>query len=417
MLPTSRSMSTGGTDCQSVRRLKFARFLAAVLVVCSAGCTIFERPKETGASSSALSWFTNWVNQPLDSSPGFDIESIRPDGTTAAVQPGNLLEITVWDLDEPGKPTTFPVRVAADQTVEVPLLGHVSVKDQPLPQIESQLRERFVAGEYLVTPRVLVRSLDAPIVKVRVEGAVQRPGYVELTRDDTSVYTAILSAGGLKKNASAEVIVTRSERTVAPSQSPKSNAQDPVPAATLSEAPTQDESNASPASPELHANSLEPMSVETRKLALNEAHRTPGDSSQESVEFFNLLSEEHRNTLRTMQLSPGDTITVKSAAAPIRVGGIVEHPGAFPLPAGRSVNVWQAIGLAGGVKATSAPLNITLIRPAAEGRSAQRWSLNVESWDERPAGAPQLEPGDILHIAPTTGGKIKRAVGDLWNRS
>jgi protein involved in polysaccharide export with SLBB domain len=99
----------------------------------------------------------------------------------------------------------------------------------------------------------------------------------------------------------------------------------------------------------------------------------------------------------------------------MRIGGHVRQPGAFPLPPGRAVNVWQAIEMAGGI-ASDTPLNITLIRPSSEGRAARRWSLSVENYEKHPPTSPLIEPGDVLHVEPTTGSKIKRAVGDLWNK-
>ncbi len=118
----------------------------------------------------------------------------------------------------------------------------------------------------------------------------------------------------------------------------------------------------------------------------------------------------------SLHLSEGDAVIVKSATPPLRIGGIVNHPGAFPLPVGRSLNVWQAIELAGGVRDTNVPLNLTLMRPAADGRAAQHWYLNVDSYERHPAASPYVEPGDVLRVEATTGGKIRRAVGDLWNK-
>jgi protein involved in polysaccharide export with SLBB domain len=123
-----------------------------------------------------------------------------------------------------------------------------------------------------------------------------------------------------------------------------------------------------------------------------------------------------REQLKALQLAEGDTVTVKAAALPLRIGGVVARPGAYPLPAGRSLSVWQAIDRAGGIRGDNVPLNITLLRPAGEGHSARRWSLNVAAYDQHPMASPLVEPGDVLHVEPTTGSKIKRAVGDLWNK-
>lgn len=132
--------------------------------------------------------------------------------------------------------------------------------------------------------------------------------------------------------------------------------------------------------------------------------------------WFDLSIAADRERLKLLQLVEGDTVIIKAAAPPLRVGGTVNRPGTYPLPAGRTLNVWQAIELAGGIRDANVPLNLTLTRPAAEGRAAQRWYLNVDSYEQHPAAAPYVEAGDVLHVEPTTGGKIRRAVGDLWSR-
>ena len=76
----------------------------------------------------------------------------------------------------------------------------------------------------------------------------------------------------------------------------------------------------------------------------------------------------------------------------------------------------QAIKLAGGLSIHDVPLSITLIHPATDGRPATRKFLHVSDYDKHPPESPLLEPGDVLHVEPTTGGKIRRAVGDLWSK-
>ncbi len=132
--------------------------------------------------------------------------------------------------------------------------------------------------------------------------------------------------------------------------------------------------------------------------------------------WYDVTQARERDQLKTIVLSEGDVVTVRTAAQPLRISGIVNRTGAYPLPSGRTVNVWQAIELAGGVRDENVPLNITLLRPAAEGRGARRWFLNVASYDQHPATSPLVEPGDELHVEPTTGSKIKRVVRNVWSK-
>ena len=402
-----------------------------------AGCTMLDMAAPTATQPTALSSLTNWFSQPMEMAPGFDVETIRPDARPVTIAAGNLLEITIWDLYEPGKPYSFPVRVSDRLTVEVPFLGEVAVAERTLPEVEKTLVENFRKGEYLLNPKLLVRSLDSPTVKVHVAGAVNRGGFVELTRADSSVYAAILSAGGLKKTAGTQVGVTRrslqfaaggpipadartdrlgaspAEATAAPAATPHMPALRANPVDDLSVSPAAPKGHAQLSNQSLFSvvDGDRPGSAQIRDIP-----PTAPRESDPSTVWFDASLPHDCERLKALQLTEGDTVTVKAGALPLRIGGVVSHPGAYPLPAGRSLNVWQAIDQAGGIRSENVPLNITLLRPAGEGHSARRWSLNVAAYDQHPTASPLVEPGDVLHVEPTTGSKIKRAVGDLWNK-
>jgi protein involved in polysaccharide export with SLBB domain len=436
-----------------------------------AGCAMFEMTPQSATQPTALSWLTNWVSQPMEMAPGFDVELIKPEPRPAAVAADNLLEITVWDLYEPGKPYSFPVRVSNRLTIEAPFLGEVPVQSRTIQEIEADLRSRFRDGEYLLNPRILVRSLDAPLLKIQVTGAVNRGGFVELTRTDPSVYAAILSAGGLKKTAGTEVAVVRRTVALAKSAANQHETRSHEPNTVISSAPADmPPANAVPAPSEPHApaqraNSVDELSVpptapgprpagadrrfgrgyyfvgeeqNVEPPAINPSitvnpGRAPLGSLRDadakggsplsaageqipSTVWYDMALARDRELLKAVQLADGDSVTVKAATPPLRIGGFVNRPGAYPLPPGRILNVWQAIDLAGGMRDVSVPVNITLLRPAGEGRGAQRWYLSVPAYDKHPSTSPSVEHGDVLHVEPTTGSKIKRAVGDLWNK-
>lgn len=372
----------------------------------------------------------------MEIAPGFDVEAIKPDPRPATVVADNLLEITVWDLYEPGKPYSFPVRVSGRLTIEVPFVGEFPVEGRTIAELETALAERFRMGEYLLNPRVLVRSLDSPIVKVQVAGAINRGGYVELTRTDPSVYAAILSAGGLKKTAGTQVAVTR--RTLPAAAVEKEQTESRAGEIELADG-SGDDSHHEPRPPALRVNSVDEIAVSpagpeirpaqphavrstvtsagaTGSAAPRTTPPTQEGQTDQSTIWYDLSQRRDSEALKHLQLADGDGVTVKSATPPLRIGGIVNRPGTYPLPPGKTLNVWQAIELAGGIRDESVPLNITLVRPAGEGRASKRWYLSVPAYGKHPDNSPVVEHGDVLHVEPTTGSKIKRAVGDLWNK-
>jgi len=316
-------------------------------------------------------------------------------------------------------------------------------------------------------------------MKVQVTGAVNRTGFVELTRTDASVYASIISAGGLRRTAGTELAVTRRSTAVADHGGRHPDAQSNPPAAHVSSAtPEMPATTGSSLPDEPHAaaqraNSVDELAVSPTAPTIRPAvsgqspAQNPGQNSGQGFYFVgdepgavpvagapafveiqngaapgslrdagvngrgsvpaagphnpttvwsDVTLARDREVLKSLQLSDGDSVTVKAATPPLRVGGIVNRPGAYPIPPGRILNVWQAIDLAGGLRDVSVPVNITLLRPAAEGRSAQRWFLSVPAYEKHPSASPGVEHGDVLHVEPTTGSKIKRAVGDLWNK-
>jgi protein involved in polysaccharide export with SLBB domain len=378
------------------------------------GCAVFSQPMQATSQPAPLSWLTNWVGHPEVGEP-FDLVVLKPNFKRPAIMPDNLLEITVWDLYEAGKPHTFPVRVSQRKVIEVPLLGEVSVEGRTIGDLESVLADAYRTQQFLLSPRVLARSLDSPLVTVHVAGAVNRPGFVELSRDEASVYAAIVSAGGLHNNAGTHIGVARhaSQRRV-PSESRASPPEILEPGTTTPKTELAEVGTAS-----LKANSLEPLAVDTLPVRHNlptDAGAAPPLPGAPEIQWFDMTSEADRELIRQVTLAEGDTVTVKVSTPPVRITGVVSRPGSYVLPAGKTLNVWEALDLAGGVHAHDVPLNVTLVRPATETHSAQRWFLQVESIDLRHPTSPNIEPGDSVHIEPTASSKLKQVVGDLWTR-
>ena len=401
-------------------------------------------PPVPSAAPAGLAWLTNWGGQPLTNSEPFDIARIQPDTSSPTATADSLLEVTIWDLYEPGKPHTFPVRVSSGGTIDVPLVGEVAIGNAPLREIEATLAKAYQAGEILLAPRVLVRSLDAQRIKVHVAGAVNRTGFVELSRDDPSLFAALVSAGGLKKNAGTHVSISRrtAHRTASAGDAlhqPQSTSGEPHPGADAD----ADAGTFVPAAAPVaaHANSSETVSVRVEPSADENLTATPdgrqpteisnqsqalqssrarGSSEQTQTEqqlvWFDLSLESGRKSAIQFRLQDGDTVKVRSVTLPIRISGSVARPGAYALPVGRSMNAWQALELAGGMTVAETPTTLILFRPANEGHASQRWFLNQAAGDKTPPAAPAVEAGDMIHVEPSTGSAIKQAMGQLFSR-
>jgi polysaccharide export outer membrane protein len=110
-------------------------------------------------------------------------------GTDAGLQPGDLVQVTVWARPELSGEFT----VAPDGSVNHPLYRQLRVTGIPVNQVE----ERLVTflRQYEANPQVVVQ----PLYQVAISGPVMQPGIYELP-PGTTMSQAITRAGGITEN-------------------------------------------------------------------------------------------------------------------------------------------------------------------------------------------------------------------------
>lgn len=123
----------------------------------------------------------------------------------AGLQPGDLVQVTVWQRDELSGEFT----VAPDGSLNHPLYRQVKVTGVPATQIEDRLRSFLSA--YEANPQVVVQ----PLYRVTVAGSVMRPDIYNLP-PGTTVSQAVNLAGGVTENGKRDDVrlyrgVTESE--------------------------------------------------------------------------------------------------------------------------------------------------------------------------------------------------------------
>ena len=214
-----------------------------------------------------------------------------------AVGPGDLLEISVFDIGELSK---IKVRVASEGLITLPLAGTIAAGGKTAVELEEDVRAAL-AAKYIRNPHVSVFVLEYHSHRVSVLGAVKKPGVFEVS-GQRSVVDMLAMAEGLTEQADQVVYLIRK---VAKSSGPT------APGSELQVA-------------------------------------SEGKSPQEAIVTINL--DEllvNGNEQLNAPLQSGDVIHVPKAGS-FFVGGAVQKPGAYPLK-GRNVTVDQAIIEAGGV--------------------------------------------------------------------
>lgn len=119
------------------------------------------------------------------------------------INPGDLLEISVWKEEELKR----ELRVLPDGHISFPLAGDISTKGLSLGQLKELLVERL--AEYISDPVVNVSVKEAEGNKVYVVGQVTRPGPVRMYRQ-LDAMQALSIAGGLTAFAkSNDILILR----------------------------------------------------------------------------------------------------------------------------------------------------------------------------------------------------------------
>ena len=125
------------------------------------------------------------------------------------VQPGDLLEISVWKEPDLSKELLIP----PDGNLAFPLIGHIQARGNTVKQLQSEITERL--SIYIPDPSVTVSLLKAAGNLYYVVGKVNRPGQYPMV-GPTSVLQALSMAGGMTTYASENSIkIIRTGKNVA----------------------------------------------------------------------------------------------------------------------------------------------------------------------------------------------------------
>lgn len=210
--------------------------IAVLLVSLTAGCSLVPGshiPSPVGATDSAVVLEQQAAIYPITPSlirqlkqtatpgPETDRQPVsRPSVYDYRVQPGDVLNITVWDHPE----LTIPAGgersaqeagnwVHADGTIFYPYIGEVAVAGLNVSEIRRILRERL--ADYIQSPQVDVTIAAFRSQSIYVTGEVRQPGMQPITNVPLTLLEAITQAGGVTEAADwTNVTLTRNGKTI-----------------------------------------------------------------------------------------------------------------------------------------------------------------------------------------------------------
>ena len=272
----------------------------------------------------------------------------RTRGETVAdypIGPGDIVQISVPPIDELRERT---VRVEADGSISLPMLGTMQAGGLTESQFRAELSERL--KKYMYKPEVDVFVKEYRSRQVAVVGMVNNPGLVTLNGPNETVLDMMTRAGGLTATAADEIILRPAEenkqQTIGRIAEVSANGADPA-AALKNGMPPSDASAAREAAFKrgqlgalLRQNS-HPLIIGLKSTAL-----TGG------------------GTYLNMPVRPGDVIVVPGGGD-VMVIGWVQNPGHFQV--GSGLTVLGAIGAAGGPMFAANGSDVHLVRTRRDG--------------------------------------------------
>lgn len=116
------------------------------------------------------------------------------------IQPGDMLEISVWSEPELQR----EVLVAPDGAISFPLAGEIIARDKSVADLRVEIRQRL--SQFLADPLVTVTLSEVLGNKVYVLGQVASPG-AYVVNPHVDVMQALSIAGGATPYASLKDIV------------------------------------------------------------------------------------------------------------------------------------------------------------------------------------------------------------------
>ena len=286
-----------------------------------------------------------------------------PHKTEYRIGPRDLLELDVYELEEPNQTKRLRVRVSQDGRIVIPLIGSIVAGGRTSAELQCEIEKRLGA-DYLVNPSASVLVVEYQARTVTVLGAVAKAGTFSLRENSTTLLDALARAGGISEEAGSNVVVLR-------------------------------------------AGGAATAELDRGGGTVREASSGGAAARVLRIDLAELI--EHGDMSANCMLDDGDVVHVPLADQ-FFVTGKVKKAGSFPLK--EKMTVLKAIAMAGGLEPTATPSSTVLLRRTAEGRVPIPVDLTeVEAGSD---GDLPLQAGDVVVVAESGNDRFLRSVGEFF---
>jgi polysaccharide export outer membrane protein len=316
-LPDARLWTSGLTLLQRAS----VALLAAGALLLATGCAQNELGRYTGyyrpvitepkrVRNAIVKSENYWIQKevaPEEEFPGPMPGDLKPSEADYILGPGDLTDITVFELMAPGQPYVSRLRVSQSGQVTFPYIGSIKCTGLTTRGLEEKLSD-LLSPDYLANPQIAVFVSEYRNLNVSVLNGVARPGLYPMAKQDMSLLELVAMSGGImqltedygyviRKYAPEEADMLALEAGIAPAEE-GAGGEKPVPEkapqpgekapAEKTEAPAAEAPTAQP------AEKVAPASVAQATKAPDKAGaetgKTVADASKEARELLEKMA-------------------------------------------------------------------------------------------------------------------------------
>jgi polysaccharide biosynthesis/export protein len=117
------------------------------------------------------------------------------------IMPGDMLQVVVYQVPDFSR----DVQVDAAGNMALPLLGAIPAQGRSVHDLEADVAARLKA-KYVQNPQVSISVKDAVGLRVTVQGAVKKPGVIQL-RGDVTLTSVIAQSDGFSDTADQSAVL------------------------------------------------------------------------------------------------------------------------------------------------------------------------------------------------------------------
>jgi polysaccharide export outer membrane protein len=285
---------------------------------------------------------------------------------------GDTLKMQVVTGAEKDDAKTWPLTVQRDGSVEVPLVGTVSLAGLDLDSARQKITAASVERGIYRRPTISLDVEKRRSNHVTVVGAVEDPGTYRLPVAGSDLLAALVEAGGLSEDADTVVEIRRAGTTKSAGLVP------------TKQAAPDDAVIAQVGYEESVTGSTQPAVFDpTGSISID------------------LVGATQRPIPSAFQLGDGDVVTVRRRAPRyIQVIGLVKRPDRIRIPPGQNPTVLDAIAMAGGVSETIAN-QVLIVRKVPGQTEPVTIGVSISEAKQSAAGNPILADGDVVSVEET----------------